>query len=173
MKSLLKKLKAENALSEKNYNELYPTGSRIGILYGLPKIHKPNMPLRPILSSVNHYFYKLAKFFIPLLTPLTTNPFIIIDSFSFVQELLNSDIDSRNVFMASFDVVSLFTNIPVNETIGIISNALFSDHQFFHGLNRSEFEKLLSLSCPDGVAMGSPLGPLSPIFSCPSMNKNG
>ena len=174
VKSLLKKLKAENALSEKNYNELYPTGSRIGILYGLPKIHKPSMPLRPILSSVNHYSYKLAKFFIPLLTPLTTNPFIITDSFSFVQELLNSDIDSRNVFMASFDVVSLFTNIPVNETIGIISNALFSDHQFFHGFNRSEFEKLLSLSVKnchfifngrlyqqvDGVAMGSPLGPL-------------
>ena len=95
-------------------------------------------------------------------------------SFSFVQELLNSDIDSRNVFTASFDVVSLFTNIPVNETIGIISNALFSDHQFFQGFNRSEFEKLLSLSVKnchfifngrlyqqvDGVAMGSPLGPL-------------
>ena len=76
--------------------------------------------------------------------------------------------------MASFDVVSLFTNIPVNETIGIISNALFSDHQFFHGFNRSEFEKLLSLSVKnchfifngrlyqqvDGVAMGSLLGPL-------------
>ena len=59
---------------------------------------------------------------------------------------INSDIDTRNVFMASFDVASLFTNIPVNETIGIISNALFSDHQFFHGLDRSEFEKLLSLS---------------------------
>ena len=158
VKSLLKKLKAENALSEKNYNELYATGSRICILYGLPKIHKPNMPLRPILFSVNHYSYKLAKFFIPLLTPLTTNPFIITDSFSFVQELLNSDIDS----------------IPVNETIGIISNALFSDHQFFHGFNSSEFEKLLFQSVKnchfifngrlyqqvDGVAMGSPLGPL-------------
>ena len=78
--------------------------------------------------------------------------------------------------MANFDVVSLFTNIPVNETIGIISNALFSDHQFFHGLYRSEFEKLLSLimsvkNCHfifndrlyqqvDGVAMGSSLGSL-------------
>ena len=68
----------------------------------------------------------------------------------------------------------MFTNIPVNKTIGIISNALFSDHQFFHGLNRSELEKLLSLSVKncrfifdgrlyqqvDDVAMGSPLGPL-------------
>ena len=115
--------------------------------------------------SSDHYSYKLAKFFILLLTSLTTSPFIICDSFSFVQEHLNSNIDSRNVFMASFDVASLFTNISVNETIGIISNALFSDHQFFHGLDRSEFEKLLSLSVKnchlqyqqvDGVAMDSP-----------------
>ena len=69
VKSLLKKLKATNSLNEKTYSELYPTGSRIGILYGLPKIHKSTIPLRPILSSVNHYSYKLAKFFIPLLQP--------------------------------------------------------------------------------------------------------
>ena len=59
-----------------------------------------------------------------------TSPLIISDSISFVQELLNSDIDSRNVFMACCDVVSLFANIPVDKTIGIISNPLFSDHQF-------------------------------------------
>ena len=73
--------------------------------------------------------------------------------------------------MASFDVVSLF---PINETIGIISDAIFSDHKLFHGLDRSMFEKRLSLSVKnchfifngrlyqqvDSVAMGSPLGPL-------------
>ena len=174
VKSLLKKLKAANSLNEKTYSELYPTGSRIDILYSLPKIHKSTIPLRPILSSVNHYSYKLAKFFIPLLTPLTTSSFIITDSFSFVQELLNSDIDSSNVVMASFDVTSLFTNIPVNETIDIICNSLFSNCQFFNGLDRSEFQKLLSLSVMnchfifngrlyqqvDGMAMGSPLVPL-------------
>ena len=127
-----------------------------------------------ILSSVNHYSYRLTKFFIPLLTPLTTSSLIITDSFSFVQELLNGDIDSSNVVMASFDVTSLFTNIPVNETIDIICNSLFSNCQFFNGLDRSEFQKLLSLSVMnchfifngrlyqqvDGMAMGSPLGPL-------------
>ena len=64
VKFLLKKLKAANFLNEKTYNALYPTGSRRGILYGLSKIHKFTIPLRPILSSVNHYSYKLAKFFI-------------------------------------------------------------------------------------------------------------
>ena len=46
--------------------------------------------------------------------------------------------------MASFDVTSLFTNIPVDETIEIITNRLFSNCCRFHGLTRSDFIKLLS-----------------------------
>ena len=114
--------------------------------------------------------------------------FVIKDSFSFVQELLNADVNTNNVFMASFDVASLFTNIPVDETIDIISNHLFA--------NPSQFTRLLSLSVKnchfifhgriyqqiDGVAMGSPLGPLfakifmsfhekSWLYNCPSFFK--
>ena len=76
--------------------------------------------------------------------------------------------------MASFDVTSLFTNIPVGETIEIISNQIFSNRVVFEGLDRSQFIKLLSLAVRnchftfnnrvyqqiDGVALGSPLGPL-------------
>ncbi|XP_046860954.1 uncharacterized protein LOC124454192 [Xenia sp. Carnegie-2017] len=174
VKSLLKKLKDAKSIGQETYKELYPTGSRIGILYGLPKIHKCNIPLRPILSSINHYSYKLAKFFIPLLKPFTISNLIIKDSFSFVEEILNCDINSSNVVLASFDVLSLFTNIPVDETIHIISKSIFNNHQYFNGLTATEFEKLLSLAVKnchfifngkmyqqiDGVAMGSPLGPL-------------
>ena len=148
--------------------------ARIGILYGLPKIHKSSIPLRPILSSINHFSYKIAKFFIPFLTPISTSSLVIKDSFSFVQELLNSDINSDSVVMASFDVTSLFTNIPVGETIEIISNQIFANCVVFEGLDRSQFIQLLSLAVRnchftfnnriyqqiDGVAMGSPLGPL-------------
>ena len=196
VKTLLRKLKADNCINERTYNELYPTGTRIGILYGLPKIHKSSIPLRPILSSINHYSYKIAKFFIPSLTPISTSSFVIKDSFSFVQELLNSDINSDSVVMASFDVTSLFTNIPVDETIEIIANHIFASCMYFEGFDRSQFIKLLSLSVKnchfifngriyqqiDGVAMGSPLGPLfanifmsfhekSWLYNCPSIFK--
>ncbi len=174
VKTLLKRLKSNNCIKERIYNELYPTGTHIGILYGLPKIHKSSIPLRPSLSSINHYSYKIAKFFIPFLTPISTSSFVIKDSFSFVQELLNNDINSDSVVMASFDVASLFTNIPVDETIEIIVNHIFASCMYFEGFDRSQFIKLLSLSVKkchfifngriyqqiDGVAMGSPLGPL-------------
>ena len=169
-----RKLKADNCINERTYKELYPTSTSIGILYGLPKIHKSSIPLRPILSSINHYSYKIAKFFIPFLTPISTSSFVIKHSFSFVQELLNSDINSDSVVMASFDVTSLFTNIPVDETIEIIANRIFTSCMYFEGFDRSQFIKLVSLSAKnchfifngriyqqiDGVAMGSPLGPL-------------
>ena len=62
------------------------------------------------------------------------NSFILKDSFSFVQELLNIDINTDNVFMASFDIASLFTNIPVDETIEIISNHLFAHCMYIEAL---------------------------------------
>ena len=153
----------------KTYNELYPTGTRIGILYGLPEIHKPSIPFRLILSCIDHYSYKIAKFFISFLTPISMNSFIIKDSFSFVHELLKSDINTDNVFMASFDIASVFTNIPVDKTIEIISSHLFANCIYFEGFDRSQFTKFLSLSVKnwhfifkgriyqqiDGVAMGS------------------
>ena len=51
------------------------------------------------------------------------------DSFSFVEELRSFDF--KNKFFISFDVESLFTNIPLNETIGIAVDLILEhDPQF-------------------------------------------
>ena len=68
---LLSKMKEYKEISPEEYKDLYVTGSQPGILYGLPKIHKPNVPLRPILSSIVTAGYGLSKFFVPLLKSLT------------------------------------------------------------------------------------------------------
>ena len=74
---LLKKLKVKQEISDKFHNELYPTGSRPAILYGLCKIHKSIAdgvpPFCLILSTIGTPTYKLAKIFVPLLEPLTYN----------------------------------------------------------------------------------------------------
>lgn len=77
--------------------------------------------------------------------------------------------------MVSFDVESLFTNIPTIETIEIILELAFKEGQkLYHGLTRDDLKKLLKICTQeshfqfggkyfdqvDGVAMGSPLGPL-------------
>ena len=45
--------------------------------------------------------------------------------------------------MVSFDIASLFTNIPVDETIEIISNHLFAHCMYFEGFDHLQFTKLL------------------------------
>jgi hypothetical protein len=101
---LLNELKNEELISEQQHDELMPIGSRQGILYGLPKVHKPNFPLRPIISAIGTHAYKLAKFLVPLLRPFSTNSYTITDTFMFVKELCELQINTNNVVMASFDV---------------------------------------------------------------------
>ena len=60
VRRFLSKLKADNVISDELYNKLAPTGSRPGILYGLPKVHKPSVPLRPIVSSINSLFFPVC-----------------------------------------------------------------------------------------------------------------
>ena len=77
--------------------------------------------------------------------------------------------------MVSFDVESFFTNVPTTETIEIILDLAFAnDREFFHNLTRKELNRMLVICTQashfqfnggfydqvDGVAMGSPLGPL-------------
>ena len=56
---------------------MYPTGSRPEILCGSAKVHKhiiDNCPsFWPILSAINTPTYNLAKFLVPILSPLTVN----------------------------------------------------------------------------------------------------
>ena len=78
---LIKRLENEGKISEKEYELIYSRGSRPGILYGSPKVHKPvinNCPkFCPILSTIGTPTYKLAKFLVPILSPLTSNEFSV------------------------------------------------------------------------------------------------
>ena len=97
-------------------------------MYGSAKAHKvvtAGLPsFRPILSAIGTPTYKLAKFFVPMLERLTTNEYTIKDSFTFIEELQSFD---SKLVMASFDIESLFTNIPLQVTIGHCVENLFKD----------------------------------------------
>ena len=83
----------------------------------------------------------------------------------------NLDIDS-NVFMCSFDMSSLFTNVPLDETIKMCSETFYDDSNLHSLIPKDMFVELMKSAISsvefnfnstmykqiDGVAMRSPLG---------------
>ena len=51
----------KGVFTDTEYKNLYPSASGIPVLYGLPKIHKEGIPMRPILSMVGTFNHGLAK----------------------------------------------------------------------------------------------------------------
>ena len=100
------------------------------------------------MSACNTPQYGLAKYLVPIISPITTNSYTVKDSFSFAKEI--SDLVATGLCMASFDVKSLFTNIPLKETIDIIIFELFDnpDNNLDFVLSESE-EKLIACQLND------------------------
>ena len=158
-------------------DSLIQRGSKLAHLYGLPKIHKKKLAVRPVLSATGTYNYKLAKWLDEKLKPLSVNDHTVSDIFSFADDLQDMEIDEHDI-LVSYDVSSLFTNVPVDETIEILAEKAFKDDWFNKkydlNITKTSLIELLEVATKnqlfqfegslyeqvDGVAMGSPLGPL-------------
>ena len=169
----------DKEISEELYHRLRPVGASRPRMYGLPKTHKPGVPLRPILSMVNAPQHELAKWLATVLHPvvLQFGDHTVKDTFEFCANIdacaENGDITDS--FMCSFDVRSLFTNIPLKETLKICLDTLYRHPGVpVPSIKESVLENLLLRATTgvefsfdgimyrqiDGVAMGSPLGPV-------------
>ena len=156
------------------FRYIYPVGSQPSQLYGTPKLHKSftNVPpLCPIVSSINSFNYDLGKYLCNLLQPKIPSIHSTQDTFTFIKEL--EEVRDYNNFLVSFDVSSLFTNIPLNETIEQALDYILSNNPEVN-ISRKDLKKLLQFATSethfhfngeiyeqvDGVAMGSPLAPV-------------
>ena len=133
LKRYLYSLKKKKILPDDVYSRVYPQGSIPARIYGLPKLHKvpqeqlvpPNVfipPFRPIVSSIGSYNYNLSKYLTGRLAPHIPLEYCATDSFTFVKDL--KEVSSHNKYLVSLDVVSLFTNIPLNETVDLAVNLI-------------------------------------------------
>ena len=80
-------------------------------MYGLPKLHKPNCPLRPITSFIGSPTYNLSKNISKSLQKTVgLNKYYIKDSGNFKHKINNLNIP-KNFTIISLDIVSMYTNI--------------------------------------------------------------
>ena len=145
-------------------------------IYGLPKIHKEGIPLRPIVAAIGSPTHRLAKELARILSPLAgKSPSHVRNSADFTNQIHHISFQETDI-MASFDVVSLFTKIPVDEALHVISQRLQQDDTLkdrtsipipdlcalvelclkstYFQFGESFYEQV------EGAAMGSPLSPI-------------
>ena len=119
-------------ISNSEYDNMRPISTQPARAHGLPKIHKSFdslPPFRPIIDTTGTAYQPVAKFLTNLLNPLTTNEFSIKDTFDDVSHINNQP---RKLFddgyrFVSFDVKSLFNNVPLKKTV----NNTFPPHPSF------------------------------------------
>ena len=128
------------------------------------------------VSSIDSPTYNLAKMITKILMPLVgASSHCVQNSTNFVQLLHNSYLQHNDV-MVSFDVVSLFTMVPVAEAVDIILGRLHKDSGLKERTDLTPniiidfLKKCLTTTYfqyqdkfykqREGAAMGSPLSPL-------------
>ena len=146
---------------------------KLGYAFGNVKTHLPGNPLRPIISQTPTVTYKLAKRLNSIITPYTPSTYSLRSSREFLALL---EASRPSGILASLDAESLFTNVPVTETIHFICNRIYhSPNSTPIGIPEDILRELLEACTKeapfygpdgkmrvqlDGVIMGSPLGPL-------------
>ncbi|KAM3823585.1 uncharacterized protein M6D78_018813 [Vipera latastei] len=165
-KTTKSKIKA-TPISEEIQKTIIPRekSSRCPKLYGLPKIHKEGTPLRPIVSSIGSPLQNLAKFLAKQLQPYANSiTSHVQNSFQFIEIISKLNLQPCDL-LVSFNVVSLFTQVPIKEALTAIQNkynppkhildltnhCLSNTYFIYNGQRYKQME---------GAPMGSPLSPV-------------
>jgi hypothetical protein len=160
-------------ISNQKGTELHRYNSVISKIYGLPKTHKNDCPLRPIVSCVNSATYNISRFFTTILSNVIgkTDSFVK-NSDEMRKELLDLRIPPNHLII-SLDVVSLFTCIPNDLVIHVVEEN-WTEISIHSPLPKDEFVKGLKYvmnNCVfafrsrifkevSGFPMGSPVSPV-------------
>ena len=119
--TLLKPLCESGRLERGSFLRLCPTHFEEPHMFGFPKVHKAGNPLRPIVSLRNTLFAPLSRMLVDILSPFLKEGQSYIGNSAEAKRLISESWrrDGPGI-MASLDVVSLFTNVPVDEAIALL-----------------------------------------------------
>ena len=123
----LNKIKDEGQIDNKTFFRLFPTKTRIPRMYGQPKIHKENYPLREIVDSTSSVAKECDKYIGKVIQKYTgKSPYYVKDSAHFAEMIKDLTVDEDEI-LVSYDVTALYPSVPQEEAIEIIYQIMKDD----------------------------------------------
>ena len=109
--------------------------------------------LIPIISNLNTATYQLARYLAKISSPLSRSQYTVEGSNKLVNVMKQQVIPS-GYKVVSFDVKSLFTNVPLDRTIDIILKRIYDKYEITTNIGRKEIKDLITL-CTKNVLFNS------------------
>ena len=136
-------MKDDKRISDTLYEKLRPVGSQPARLYGLAKVHKDNTPMRPVLSMPGSAYAKIGKQVALWLSKVPE--WNINASTQLISDAIKNLTLPNTDELISFDVSSLYTNVPVMESINTCADLLFNQYTIA-GVSKATFIELAQLA---------------------------
>ncbi|KAJ4441572.1 hypothetical protein ANN_11428 [Periplaneta americana] len=123
---------APDIINEKDAHKYIAKNPSLPTLKALPKTHKKDLSMRPVVNSVNTPNHKINTFLLKYLKQILKmdNRYSLNNSQQLIERLQRLSIN-KSTKLVSLDIENLYTNIPLDETLKIISEKL-------HKLNTDE-----------------------------------
>ena len=134
-------------------------------MVSVPKIHKPEIPLRPIVSCISTFAYDLSAHLADILFPLTGKSDYTVTSSTYFVSTISHERMQENEVMVPFDVESLFTNVPIKGAAKAALCKLENDPGLADRTNLTPLTMILSAEITSATDK-DPLETLSGIFAC-------
>ena len=109
--------------------------------------------LIPIISNLNTATYQLACYLAKISSPLSRSQYTVEGSNKLVNVIKQQVIPS-GYKVVSFDVKSLFTNVPLDRAIDIILKRIYDKYEITTNIGRKEIKDLITL-CTKNVPFNS------------------